>query len=363
MYAQISHEKAKARHPEEFKQALEELKLTDPNDVEWGYNSAMAIDGSYNLSQDMKGIDRFIANASNYYLSLLAKPKTGGKKVDIELDTLDLAQDPSRCPHELYGMASAPHGHALWLWDDNCVASPGWNEVIILGGITDGKTTVLRLARDTSWSEDERGGVELLRKVEGQTGWGGTGTDARGHLYGFGSRLDKTAGEWAYTGKLEGSSKTAKEAIETGALRQITDDEADHIVEQFNARHITGSSSGDELRAQLMSEFGLEGIISTPEPTTAQVWNKRISQGRKWKWGESLTAQQLEGYRILMSQTGPSSGMAIDVLSALTNPGNQNRREQAREIIKSIARGQDPEQAYENIVGVRLSGGAKKAKP
>lgn len=77
--------------------------------------------------------------------------------------------------------------------------------------------------------------------------------------------------------------------------------------------------------------------------TQAHTWAQRITQGRHWKWGESLTPKQLERYAELMAQTGPRSGSFLDVIEGLMDVSKQNNQQKARDLIKEVAMGLDPQ--------------------
>ena len=350
-YKAIDYTAAQQRHPDEVKAIGLKFKGQDPQDISWGYDYAMRIDGSYNLGNDLKGIERFRHSAQNYILWLVGN--SGRKSESIELDCVDLAQDVNRCPQELFGV-DKPEGHSLWLWEGKQVSAPGWNEVVALGGLTDGKTIVIRLARDTA-----QGQFDLIRKKPG-SGWGGTLNDARGHLSEFGSRFGKVAGEWVYTGQLSGGAKTVQEAIDAGKLRLLSAEELEALIKkEFHDGYITGTALADEIQKRLSSVIGHELPVAD---TPASVWTRRIEQGRKWAWGQGLSATDLEGYRALMSQTGVSSGNAAAVFGALFDPENQKRKQQAQQIIEKIGMGQEAEAAYEEVVGQSLPK-PKRVKP
>lgn len=351
-YKAVDFSAVQQRHPDEVKAIALKMKARDPQELSWGYDYAVKINGSYSLANDLKGIERFRHSADSYVLRLVGK--AGRKSESIELDCLDLAQDVNRCPQELFGVAK-PEGHSLWLWEGEQVSAPGWNEVVALGGLTDGKTVVIRLARDTA-----QGRFDLIRKKPG-SGWGGTMNDARGHLNEFGSRFGKVAGEWVYTGQLSGGTKTVQEAIDAGKLRLLSAEELEALIKkEFHDGYITCTALADEIRSQMSSLFGTQAPV---EQTPASVWAQRIEKGRKWAWGMGLSAVDLEGYKALMAQTGPSSGNAAAVFGALFDPENQKRKEQARDIIKKIGMGQNPGQAYEDVVGEPLGKPKRAARP
>lgn len=351
-YKAIDYTAAQQRHPDEVKAIALKMKIRDPQELSWGYDYAVEINGSYSLANDLKGIERFRHSADSYVLWLVGK--AGRKSESIELDCVELARDINRCPQELFGVAK-PEGHSLWLWEGEQVSAPGWNEVVAVGGLTDGKTTVIRMARDTG-----PGRFDLIRKKPG-SGWGGTMNDARGHLGEFGATLGKVAGAWVYSGELGGGSKAAQKAIDEGKLRVLSDEELKALVEQeFPDGYITGTALADEIRSEMSSLFGIQAPV---EQTPDSVWTQRIEKGRKWDWGQGLSAADLEGYKALMTQTGPSSGNTAAVFSALFDPENQKRKEQARDIIKKIGMGQAPDQAYEDVVGEPLGKPKRAARP
>jgi hypothetical protein len=87
-------------------------------------------------------------------------------------------------------------------------------------------------------------------------------------------------------------------------------------------------------------------LVATPS-----LWANRITKGRKWEWGKSLAAQDLGDYVRLQSTTGPTSGNAMAVFSALLDPQNQANRQHAAQMIKLIAMGEDPSSAYAQVTG------------
>lgn len=353
MRAEVTAHNAQLRHPQEVQAVLSKLGANSAQDVTWEYDLGVRINPGFSLAHELKGPERFQANAHNHLLSLVGR-RVGNphKKARAELDSVALAQDPARIPMELYALPDRPDlpaGRSLWLWKGNQVAAPGWNDAVLVGGVTDGKTTVLRLATDTSWPH----AAELLRNEAGKPGWEGTTTDASGRLHGFGTALLATMGHWARTGELRGATAAASKALDKLGVRTLTEKELDQAAAGFTDGFITGKDGANKLLADILEAMGGAGLLDdgVDESTGSPVWITRKAQGRKWSWGQSLSVKDLEGYAELMRADKPASFSAMDVLGGAFNPKVMAAREQASEVIKSIALGVAPDEAFERATG------------
>lgn len=353
MLVEVTAQNAQSRHPDEVASVVTKLGANSAQDVAWEYDLGVRINPGFSLANELKGVERFLANANNHLLSLtgrrLDNPR---KKARADLDSVVLAQDPTRIPVELYALASRPalpESRSLWLWKGNRVASPGWNEAVLVNGVTDGKTTVLRLATDTGWPHAS----ELVRNEKGKPGWAGTSTDASGRLHGFGSALLATMGHWAKTGELNGKTPAAAKALTTLGGRALTEEELDRVAAGFEGGFITAKDGAGELLADILGSMGGAGLLDggVDESPASPVWDTRKAQGRQWRWGQSLSIQDLDGYAELMSEDKPASFSAFDVLGSAFNPKVMAAREQASEVIKSIALGASPDKAFEQATG------------
>lgn len=345
MRATLQASAALARHPQEAAQILNKVGASNHSDVDWAYEAWTQIGGDHVLGHELKGINRFIYNAENQGLALegrlVANPK---KRLSIKLDPVALAQDPTRCPHEIWGSIPKPAGPSLWFWRPRQVASPGWNEAIIIDGITDGKTTLLRLYADTS----HEGYPLLLEKTKDALTWSENHHDASGRVDTFGRPLQATIGEYSRTGTLAGVSPASVKALAASNLRALTVDEITQIHTSFPDGYVLGPDAAAKIMAHFHS-MGLPAQLGTPSPLpekeASSLWDKRIASGRHFKWGESIDLDDLADYTAMQQNTGVSSGNALDVFASLGNPTFQDNRTLADSVIKNLAMGETREQA------------------
>lgn len=372
MRAELSAQSAQSRHPDEVDQVLKALKTTDANQVSWEYDMAVRIHPGFELSNQLKGIERFRQGAENKHLLLVGRRIDNKKRAGVDLDSVALAQDPNKYPQELYGMAERPQVGAqrsLWLWKPNEVGAPGWNEAVLVGGVTDGKTTVLRLATDSQWPHR----AELIRAENGKAGWGGTHLDASGRLHGFGTPLLATMGAWADTGQLAGVTAASTKALAKSNVRVLTDAELDQVAASFSGGFIAGTSAGDELISDIFKAFARQGMPAADNPfnqagkpdesTGSPIWGPRKAHGRKWAWGQGLAVADLEGYAELMSADSPASFSAMDVLTSAFDPNVRKAKSQAHELLLAIAMGETPDDAYTQATGRSRASKGKKPSP
>lgn len=372
MRAELTAQNAQTRHPDEVAQVLKALKAKDATQVSWEYDMAVRINPGFELSNQLKGIERFRQGAENKLLRLVGRRIDNKKRADVDLDSVALAQDPSRCPQELYGMAERPQVGAqrsLWLWKPKEVGAPGWNEAVLVGGVTDGKTTVLRLATDSQWPHR----AELIRAENGKAGWGGTHLDASGRLHGFGTPLLATMGAWADTGQLAGVTAASTKALAKSNVRVLTDAELDQVAATFSGGFIAGTSAGDELISDIFKTFARQGMPDADNPfkqagapdesTGSPIWGPRKAKGRRWAWGQGLAVTDLDGYVELMSADSPASFSFLDVIGSALNPDVRQAQNQAHELLLAIAMGETPDDAYTQATGRPRTSKGKKFSP
>lgn len=345
MKANLEAQAAITRHPAEAAQVIAKVGATDENGVEWSYDAYTRIDGSFSIANQLKGIDRFIHNAGNHGLSLVGRligsPK---KRHSVELDTIDLTTDPARCPHEIWGSMHKPEGPSIWIWRPRAVSAPGWNEAVIVGGITNGENTLLRLYEDHCYE----GGTVLLEKCKGTPGWRETSRDASGRVDTFGSALQASMGQYSVSGELKGATPASTKALASSGIRELTKDEIQSIHEEFPGGHMVGPDAIAKL-GELFSALRQGGALSkealqVPNDDMS-LWERRIKMGRHFKWGESIDLDELSDYQALMQNTGVSSGNALQVFMSHANPSFQNNREIASMIISELAMGKSREDA------------------
>jgi hypothetical protein len=344
MRALLEAAAAIARHPQEAAQILTKVGASNPSEIDWAYEACTRIGGEHVLGHELKGINRFIYNAENQGLALegrlVSNPK---KRLSVDLDPVALAQDPTRCPHEIWGGMPKPSGYSLWFWRPRQVASPGWNEAVIIDGITDGKITLLRLYADTS----NEGYPLLLEKAKDAPTWSENHPDASGRVDTFGRSLLATIGEYSRTGKLVGVSPASTKALAVSKLRALTPDEIVKIHASFQGGYVVGPDAAAKLLSEIhrMGFTDQSSCTSIPEKENQSLWGKRIAQGRHFKWGESIALEELSDYARLRRNTGVSSGNAMDVFASLADPVCQDNHRLADSIIANLAMGEGREQA------------------
>ena len=124
-----------------------------------------------------------------------------------------------------------PVTRTLWSWQVDDAHAPGWQEAVLVDGVTNGRHTILRLARSERWPSPDLVASEIDER--GLPGWRGEALDASGRLDGFGARLGKTLGHWAQTGQLQGSAPTTCAALTKAGVRALTEVELDRIAGSF----------------------------------------------------------------------------------------------------------------------------------
>ena len=158
-----------------------------------------------------------------------------------------------------------PTTRTLWSWQVDDVQAPGWQETVLVGGVTNGQHTILRLARGGRWPSPDLVASEI--DEHGQPGWHSEALNASGHLDGFGACLGKTLGHWAQTGQLHGSTPTTCAA-------------------SFSFLDVTGSALNPDVRqAQNQAHELLLAIAmgETPDDAYTQATGRpRTSKGKKF---------------------------------------------------------------------------------
>ena len=337
---------AAARHTQEVNQALKKIGGSSPTDATWAYEACTRISGGHSLANELKGINRFIHGAPDHGLTLEARLISNPKKrAEIALDTVALAQDPARCPHEIWGLPAKPQGPSVWLWRPRQVSSPGWNEGVLIDGITDGTSTLLRVMTDQS----TEGYPVLLERAKPTDPWRETMPDASGRVDTFGTPLQATIGAYSRTGVLAGVTDASKKTLAASTLRPLTATELTQIHTALPGGHILGPDATDKIMDIVKGMSGMMVIGAAPTPTApvvpASLWTARVTQGRRFAWGQSIPLADLADYEALKANTGTTSGNAMDVFSSLFNPQNQRNRAVAAAIIGELAMGKTREEA------------------
>ena len=245
-----------------------------------------------------------------------------------------------------------PTTRTLWSWQVDDVQAPGWQETVLVGGVTNGQHTILRLARGGRWPSPDLVASEI--DEHGQPGWRGESLDASGRLDGFGARLGKTLGHWAQTGQLHGSTPTACAALTKAGVRALTEVELDRIAGSFENGFITGISAYQAMIEQGNAKWGgtplLEAMAQrrgpTDESTGAAIWLARMAQGRRWSWGSALTTDDQQIHEEMERRDLAWAPLTTDPF----DPRSDIRPNLARQWREAVAMGQTPQDAAHTLL-------------